>query len=34
VSPYKTMIKSTKPVIGICAVRTGCGMLVRRLLCP
>jgi predicted GTPase len=24
-SPTKTMIKSTKPVISICAVRTGCG---------
>jgi len=24
-SPTKTMIKSTKPVVSICAVRTGCG---------
>ena len=25
VSPVKTMIKSTKPVVSVCAVRTGCG---------
>ncbi len=25
VSPTKTMIKSTKPVVSVCAVRTGCG---------
>ncbi len=25
ISPEKTMLKSTKPVISICAVRTGCG---------
>lgn len=25
VSPWNTMIKSTKPIIGVCAVRTGCG---------
>ncbi len=25
VSPVKTMIRSTKPVVSVCAVRTGCG---------